>query len=135
YFLEPSSVKCATLTSSLRISIMVGLIRGCRGEPLPGVWGFDHPMFSLLPYFAAFSKGVGITTNDQLLTTKPIPGELTILSTLSRTTVPVMTVEQLVYCLLEMRPAGVVQAQQAPLPLNLCLVLDRRGPLRGNKLA
>lgn len=59
-------------------------------------------------------------------------GELNIVSTLSRPTVPVMNVSQLVYCLLEMRPAEVVSA--APLPLNLCLVLDHSGSMNGSKL-
>lgn len=59
-------------------------------------------------------------------------GELNIVSTLSRPTVPVMNVSQLVYCLLEMRPAEVVPP--APLPLNLCLVLDHSGSMNGSKL-
>ncbi len=61
-----------------------------------------------------------------------MPGELNIESTLSRPTVPVMNVSQLVYCLLEMRPAEVVS--QAPMPLNLCLVLDHSGSMNGSKL-
>src|SRR5437867_11722850 len=60
-------------------------------------------------------------------------GELNIQSTLSRFAVPVMTVEQLVYCLLEMRPGeGGVAA--SPLPLNLCLALDRSGSMKGAKI-
>jgi Ca-activated chloride channel family protein len=47
-----------------------------------------------------------------------------------------MTVEQLVYCLLEMRPAeGGVTVSASPLPLNLCLVLDRSGSMKGAKIA
>ena len=60
-------------------------------------------------------------------------GELNIQFTLSRPTLPVMTVEQLVYCLLELRPSD--RASAAPLPLNLCLVLDRSGSMNGNKIA
>src|SRR5204862_5191587 len=61
-------------------------------------------------------------------------GELNIESTLSRTTVPVMTVEQLVYCLLEMRPNEIVGGASASIPLNLCLVLDRSGSMSGKKI-
>jgi Ca-activated chloride channel homolog len=62
-----------------------------------------------------------------------MPGELNIQSTLSRPTVPVMDVEQLVYCLLQMRPAETVSTQSS-LPLNLCLVLDRSGSMHGSKI-
>lgn len=60
-------------------------------------------------------------------------GELSIQSTLSRSTIPVMTVEQLLYCLLELRPSesGV---GGPPLPLNLCLALDRSGSMKGAKI-
>ena len=61
-------------------------------------------------------------------------GELNIQSTLSRTTIPVMTVEQLVFCLLDLRP-GAASVSAAPLPLNLCLVLDRSGSMSGAKIA
>ncbi len=60
-------------------------------------------------------------------------GELNVQTTLSRSTVPVMTVEQLVYCLLEMRPAEGGVAGPA-LPLNLCLALDRSGSMKGAKI-
>ncbi len=60
-------------------------------------------------------------------------GELNIQSMLSRPTVPVMNVEQLVYCLLELRP-GETSVAQSSLPLNLCLVLDRSGSMHGNKI-
>jgi Ca-activated chloride channel homolog len=62
-----------------------------------------------------------------------MPGELNLQATLSRTTVPVMNVEQLVYCLLEMRP-GDTAAATHQLPLNLCLVLDRSGSMHGSKI-
>ncbi len=62
-----------------------------------------------------------------------MPGELNLQATLSRTTVPVMNVEQLVYCLLEMRP-GETAAVTSQLPLNLCLVLDRSGSMHGSKI-
>lgn len=61
-------------------------------------------------------------------------GELSIQPTLSRSTVPVMNVEQLVYCLLELRPAETAANSQAPMPLNLCLVLDRSGSMNGSKI-
>src|SRR5207253_8781336 len=61
-------------------------------------------------------------------------GELNIQSTLSRPTVPVMTVEQLVYCLLEMRPSDAATGTGSSLPLNLCLVLDRSGSMSGTKI-
>jgi Ca-activated chloride channel family protein len=60
-------------------------------------------------------------------------GELNVQTLLSRPTVPVMNVEQLVYCLLELRPAEAV-ATGSPLPLNLCLVLDRSGSMHGSKI-
>ena len=60
-------------------------------------------------------------------------GELNVQTLLSRPTVPVMNVEQLVYCLLEMRPAETV-ATGSPLPLNLSLVLDRSGSMHGSKI-
>jgi Ca-activated chloride channel family protein len=59
-------------------------------------------------------------------------GELNIQSTLSRPTIPVMTVEQLVYCLIELRPAEF--AGGPAVPLNLCLVLDRSGSMSGSKI-
>ncbi len=59
-------------------------------------------------------------------------GELNIQSTLSRATVPVMNVPQLVYCLLKLRPAETVSAKH--LPINLCLVLDRSGSMSGSKM-
>lgn len=62
-----------------------------------------------------------------------MPGELNLQATLSRTTIPVMNVEQLVYCLLEMRP-GETAAVTSQLPLNLCLVLDRSGSMHGSKI-
>jgi Ca-activated chloride channel family protein len=45
-----------------------------------------------------------------------------------------MNVEQLVYCLLELRPAEVGAVQQSSLPINLCLVLDRSGSMSGSKI-
>lgn len=61
-------------------------------------------------------------------------GELEIQTTLSRDIIPVMNVAQLVYCLIELRPAeGSVAASQT-LPLNLCLVLDHSGSMSGTKL-
>jgi Ca-activated chloride channel family protein len=60
-------------------------------------------------------------------------GELNIQSILSRPTVPVMNVEQLVYGLLELRPVG-TSSVQSSLPLNLCLVLDRSGSMHGSKI-
>ena len=62
-----------------------------------------------------------------------MPGELNLQATLSRTVVPVMNVEQLVYCLLEMRPGETVAAT-SQMPLNLCLVLDRSGSMHGAKI-
>lgn len=59
-------------------------------------------------------------------------GELSIQSTLSRSTIPVMNVEQLVYCLLELRPSET--GSQAPLPLNLSLALDHSGSMNGSKI-
>jgi Ca-activated chloride channel family protein len=60
-------------------------------------------------------------------------GELNIQSTLSRATVPVMNVPQLVYCLLKLRPAEVASSGRQ-LPINLCLVLDRSGSMSGDKM-
>jgi Ca-activated chloride channel homolog len=62
-----------------------------------------------------------------------MPGELNIQATLSRNTIPVMNVEQLVYCLLELRP-GETASTASNLPLNLCLVLDRSGSMHGSKI-
>jgi Ca-activated chloride channel family protein len=62
-----------------------------------------------------------------------MPGELNIQATLSRNTIPVMNVEQLVYCLLELRPGETVSTA-SNLPLNLCLVLDRSGSMHGSKI-
>src|SRR5690348_15739556 len=62
-----------------------------------------------------------------------MPGELNIQATLSRNTIPVMNVEQLVYCLLELRP-GETASAASNLPLNLCLVLDRSGSMHGSKI-
>ncbi|MEP6774517.1 MAG: VWA domain-containing protein [Chloroflexota bacterium] len=62
-----------------------------------------------------------------------MPGELNIQATLSRNTIPVMNVEQLVYCLLELRP-GETAPTASNLPLNLCLVLDRSGSMHGSKI-
>ncbi len=59
-------------------------------------------------------------------------GELSIRPILSRVNIPVMNVQQLVYCLLELRPAEVIP--QGPLPLNLCLVLDHSGSMSGSKI-
>ena len=47
-----------------------------------------------------------------------MPGELNIQATLSRNTIPVMNVEQLVYCLLELSP-GETASTASNLPLNL----------------
>jgi Ca-activated chloride channel family protein len=62
-----------------------------------------------------------------------MPGELNIQATLSRNSIPVMNVEQLVYCLLELRPGETVSTG-SNLPLNLCLVLDRSGSMHGSKI-
>nr|AIA10585.1 von Willebrand factor type A domain protein [uncultured bacterium] len=59
-------------------------------------------------------------------------GELSIQSTLSRAIVPVMNVSQLVYCLLELRPAETLS--NVALPLNLCLALDHSGSMGGSKI-
>ena len=59
-------------------------------------------------------------------------GELTLGVTLSRPVIPSLATEQLVYALVEMRPAE--QAAPAALPLNLCLVLDRSGSMKGRKI-
>jgi Ca-activated chloride channel family protein len=44
-----------------------------------------------------------------------------------------MNVEQLVYCLLQLRP-GETSVAQSSLPLNICLVLDRSGSMHGSKI-
>lgn len=59
-------------------------------------------------------------------------GELNLRVALARPTVPVLPGEQLVYALVELRPQDAVQT--AVLPLNLSLVLDRSGSMRGNKI-
>lgn len=59
-------------------------------------------------------------------------GELTLQSTLSRPTIPVMNTPQLVYCLLEMRPGDT--GVQGSLPLNLSVVADRSGSMSGQKI-
>ncbi|HMA35925.1 MAG TPA: VWA domain-containing protein, partial [Chloroflexia bacterium] len=59
-------------------------------------------------------------------------GELNLRVVLARPRVPVMPTEQLVYALLELRPAP--GAVTTTLPLNLSLVLDRSGSMRGAKM-
>lgn len=59
-------------------------------------------------------------------------GELNLRVALARPRVPVLPGEQLVYALVELRPAE--GAVTASLPLNLSLVLDRSGSMRGAKI-
>ena len=59
-------------------------------------------------------------------------GELDLRVTLARPVVPALPTEQLIYALLELRPAE--GAALVALPLNLCLVLDRSGSMQGRKI-
>ncbi|MDQ2808861.1 MAG: VWA domain-containing protein [Chloroflexota bacterium] len=59
-------------------------------------------------------------------------GELNLRVLLGRPRVPVLSSEQLVYALVELRPTATATA--ATLPLNLSLVLDRSGSMRGAKI-
>jgi Ca-activated chloride channel family protein len=61
-----------------------------------------------------------------------VAGELNLRVLLARPIVPVLPTEQLVYSLVELRP--VAGALTATLPLNLSLVLDRSGSMRGQKI-
>ncbi len=58
--------------------------------------------------------------------------ELNVRVLLGRPRVPVLSSEQLVYALVELRPTAT--ATMAALPLNLSLVLDRSGSMRGAKI-
>ncbi|MGI8587371.1 MAG: vWA domain-containing protein [Chloroflexia bacterium] len=59
-------------------------------------------------------------------------GELNLRVVLARPTVPVLETEQMVYALVELRPAQDMPA--TALPLNLSLVLDQSGSMRGAKI-
>lgn len=59
-------------------------------------------------------------------------GDLNVRVLLGRPRVPVLSSEQLVYALVELRPTAT--ATVAALPLNLSLVLDRSGSMRGAKI-
>ncbi|HUS16547.1 MAG TPA: VWA domain-containing protein [Chloroflexia bacterium] len=59
-------------------------------------------------------------------------GELNLRVALARPRVPVLPTAQLVYALLELRPNETTVSQA--LPLNLSLVLDRSGSMRGSKI-
>ncbi len=59
-------------------------------------------------------------------------GELNLRAILARPIVPVLSSEQLVYALVELRPEAGSTA--VALPLNLSLVLDRSGSMRGAKI-
>jgi Ca-activated chloride channel homolog len=61
-----------------------------------------------------------------------VPAELNLRIALARPRVPVLATEQLVYALVELRPAA--SSVSAILPLNLSLVLDRSGSMRGAKI-
>jgi Ca-activated chloride channel family protein len=61
-----------------------------------------------------------------------VAGELNLRVALARPRVPVLPSEQLVYALVELRPGE--QAVATVLPLNLSLVLDRSGSMRGAKI-
>src|SRR5689334_640749 len=54
-------------------------------------------------------------------------------STLSRSVLPDVAEEQLLYVLLEVTAQG-VPATMPKLPLNLCLVIDRSSSMRGERL-
>jgi Ca-activated chloride channel family protein len=61
-----------------------------------------------------------------------VAGELNLRVVLARPVVPVLPTDQLVYALVELRP--VAGSVTATLPLNLSLVLDRSGSMRGQKI-
>src|SRR6478735_75287 len=63
---------------------------------------------------------------------RSVAGELNLRVALARPRVPVLPNEQLVYALVELRPGE--QAVATVLPLNLSLVLDRSGSMRGAKI-